>query len=769
MDEVQRWLGIALNAFKGWAQAHFGWPGVVLVVCLAALALVWVFWHKVVKVPGVIPVAALVRRPRLTVFQPGTFGVLVADLENDESNATRTASLRSSIAAKIDGVVVERLNRRIAGIGRGTTKSLAKARRDARRYLKKTQARLVIWGYAHTVGKEPSLELRIEQAVGQGWERSKVFTYADSLHIEDRFYDEMVDVLAMTIASLYSDFLERQGGELVALLAPHAKACRQFLGNGNLPPPQRAQVRGHLAKTLDLLARHADTAEPLLEAVALRRDNLSAIVREDDPAGWAAAQHDLGLALLEVLRRGLDPSPLEEAGQAFASALEVRTLQAMPVEWAASLTGQARVLYERGWCDGEPAWWKQAEGRLRQALEALSRDRSPEEWAEATHRLAVVLRVLGNTGEDVPRLDEAARLLRAALEVRTRERSPEPWAASRQALGWTLLDLGLCDADAARLEKALAVFASVLEVRTRARSPLDWADTKQALGWALYRLGERETDVARLQAGEASLREALEGLTPANAPRAWVQAQGNWGAILQELGERTTNTDRLRQALASYQEALRIASPERFPLEHAGLRHSEAIVLLSLGRCEADGDLLEEAAQGFRELLATTPRERWADLWVCCQINLGSALCALGERESGTARLEEAARACRQALTVWKKETAPHGWAEAHYRLGWILRAIAGRKKTRRGIRVALEALLGAWEVFREGDRYMAQLTCEAIVDALHVLAAYPEDAHRTILEKYQPELNRARVWAYKHHVEFPCELVMTPIVDPEA
>jgi tetratricopeptide (TPR) repeat protein len=149
---------------------------------------------------------------------------------------------------------------------------------------------------------------------------------------------------------------------------------------------------------------------------------------------------------------------------------------------------------------------------FRAALEVRTRDALPRDWATSQNNLGAALWALGErrTGAEGARsLDAAVAAYRAALEVRTPDALPQAWAMTQNNLGNALTSLGRRQAGAkgARsLDAAIAAFRAALEVRARDASPQDWAMTQLNLGGTLQALGLREPDAK----GTALLREAKE-------------------------------------------------------------------------------------------------------------------------------------------------------------------------------------------------------------------------------------------------------------------
>jgi hypothetical protein len=87
----------------------------------------------------------------------------------------------------------------------------------------------------------------------------------------------------------------------------------------------------------------------------------------------------------------------------------------------------------------------QAVTAFRSALEVRTREELPQDWAETQNLLGTVLVEQGRrtTGEESRHLlAQAVPVYRAALEVQTREQLPQAWATTQNNLGTALLDQG---------------------------------------------------------------------------------------------------------------------------------------------------------------------------------------------------------------------------------------------------------------------------------------------------------------------------------------
>ena len=146
----------------------------------------------------------------------------------------------------------------------------------------------------------------------------------------------------------------------------------------------------------------------------------------------------------------------------------------------------------------------------RAALEERTRDRVPLDWAATQNNLGNALSVLGVRERGTARLEEAVTAYRAALEEWTRALVPLDWAKTQNNLGNALRLLGERTSDAARLEEAVAAHRAALEERTLERVPLDWAMTQSNLGNSLSALGKHEQRTSLLEEAVVAYCAALE-------------------------------------------------------------------------------------------------------------------------------------------------------------------------------------------------------------------------------------------------------------------
>ncbi len=290
-------------------------------------------------------------------------------------------------------------------------------------------------------------------------------------------------------------------------------------------PQDWAATQNNLGSALWKLGQRERGTARLEEAVTAYRAALEERSRARVPQDWAMTQNNLGLALQTLGERERGTARLEEAVTAYRAALEEYIRARVPLGWATTQNNLGNALATLGEREsGTPA--SAGAGRLRleeavaayrAALEERTRERVPLEWAMTQNNLGTALWALGERESGTPasagagklRLEEAVTAYRAALEEYTRARVPLDWAMTQNNLGIILRALGERESGTARLEEAVTAYRAALEERTRARVPLNWANTRFNMSIVLALLAERGRDRAALEEAVACVRDAV--------------------------------------------------------------------------------------------------------------------------------------------------------------------------------------------------------------------------------------------------------------------
>jgi tetratricopeptide (TPR) repeat protein len=450
-----------------------------------------------------------------------------------------------------------------------------------------------------------------------------------------------------------------------------------------------AQALNSEAEMLYEYGRGRGSNVHLIVLIAVRRKLLDAVSSAYERG---AANNKLGNALQTLGERESGTARLEEAVVAYRAALEERTRDRVPLDWAGTQNDLGNALCRLGERESGTARLEAAVAAYTEALKEWTRGRVPLQWAATQTNLGSALCRLGERESGTVRLEAAVAACTEALKEGTRERVPLQWAATQNNLGNALTTLGERESGTARLEAAVAAYTEALKEGTCERVPLDWAMTQNSLGNALWRLGERESGTARLEAAVAACTEALKEGTRERVPLQWAMTQNNLGNALLRMGERESGTARLEAAVAAYTEALKERTRERMPLQWAMTQNNLGTALSRMGERESGTARFEAAVAAHNEALKEWTHERMPLQWAATQNNLGNALRRLGERESGTARLEAAVAAYSEALKERTRERVPLDWAQTQSNLGAALLGLGERESGTARLEVAVTA-----------------------------------------------------------------------------
>ena len=229
---------------------------------------------------------------------------------------------------------------------------------------------------------------------------------------------------------------------------------------------------------------------------------------------------------------------LEEAVAAYRAALEERTRERVPLDWAATQNNLGNAL-----SDARRARERHgaAGGGGRRPIARRWR-KGPASACRSTGRmtqnnLGNALSTLGERESGTARLEEAVDgLSRGAGGMDPRARAARLGDDAEQSRQCAFGHSGSARAARRGWRRRWPPIARRWRNRTRERVPLDWATTQNNLGIALSTLGERESGTARLEEAVTAYRAALEEWTRERVPLDWAATQNNLGIALSTLG-----------------------------------------------------------------------------------------------------------------------------------------------------------------------------------------------------------------------------------------
>ncbi len=273
-----------------------------------------------------------------------------------------------------------------------------------------------------------------------------------------------------------------------------------------------------------------DRAANVQHAIDCFQAALQVRTREAFPADWAMTQHNLGRAYID-LPTGDRAANLQHAIDCFQAALQVRAREAFPVRWASTQNNLGRAYWDLPTGD-RAANLQQAIDCLQAALQVRTREAFPADWAMTQNNLGNAYSLLP-IGDRAANLQRAIDCYQAALQVHTREAFPSDWAMTQNNLGIAYRSLPSGDR-AANLQRAIDCFQAALPIYTREAFPADWAGTQISLGdaYSLLPIGDR---AANLQHAIDCFQAALQIYTREAFPADWAMTQNDLGEAYRSL------------------------------------------------------------------------------------------------------------------------------------------------------------------------------------------------------------------------------------------
>src|SRR5262249_33699850 len=124
-----------------------------------------------------------------------------------------------------------------------------------------------------------------------------------------------------------------------------------------------------------------------------------------------------GRALATLGERESGTARLEQAVAAFRDALEERTRERVPLDWAMTQNNLGRALATLGERESGTARLEQAVAAFRDALKEHIRERVPLRWADCTGNQGIALILLANRNADAAMAKIAVAQVEAARDL----------------------------------------------------------------------------------------------------------------------------------------------------------------------------------------------------------------------------------------------------------------------------------------------------------------------------------------------------------------
>jgi tetratricopeptide (TPR) repeat protein len=493
------------DAIYSWLKKAFGQYSTPIFFIFLIVALTWSRWDSIVNLAGMIHIVNWLAQPRIPLANGLPFLVLIANFSGE-----KTRSFQKRFVAeieKIENVSVTPL-RRIIPCGEGNVNSgIDKGRERARRYLKKSGARLVLWGRLVYEGTEKTT-VDVHFTTPGLSPRSEYFRYDlsnASIQLPVEFIEHLYDIIHLIVIVEEFNALDIDGQYLVDRLRPLVSKVRQVLSNPSVQNKWAPEARGFAAMIcgISLLGIGEQTGDnkTLEEAELYFRRALNDYTRDLFPRHWVANQVNLGNALSRLGERESGTGRLAEAVSAYQDSLSVIVRGREPLLWAAIQNNLGSSLARLAEREGKNRATKILENAIfafREALKEWTRDSAPLDWAMTQSNVGNALLKISEleTGTRAACLEEAVTAYKDSLKERSRDRVPLDWAMSQNNLGTALMSLGGQESGTAKLEDAVAAFDEALKEWDNVRLPNLWATAQYNKGVAIRGIGLRKKDVS---------------------------------------------------------------------------------------------------------------------------------------------------------------------------------------------------------------------------------------------------------------------------------
>jgi len=186
-------------------------------------------------------------------------------------------------------------------------------------------------------------------------------------------------------------------------------------------PLDWAMTQNNLGLALQTIGDRENGVGRLIEAVAAYRSALEEFTEQRVPLLWATTQHNLGSTLMLLGGRENSPARLQEAVAAYRAALKERKREIVPLDWAMSQDGLAVALTtlstRESSRDAAIRDLEEAVAVNDAALEMRTRERVPVEWARSSCNQGVTLLHLADLTGDAAMAEKASRQIEMAHEA----------------------------------------------------------------------------------------------------------------------------------------------------------------------------------------------------------------------------------------------------------------------------------------------------------------------------------------------------------------
>jgi CHAT domain-containing protein len=485
---------------------------------------------------------------------------------------------------------------------------------------------------------------------------------------------DLLDAGLIEMMGQYADFMESRGDRNAALLRQILIQLGQKIGLPLAVQIQNSteaesfaeeamqlimQTQGDRVQVYDFLQVNV---RQLDEALLLALPKIFYSLGQKYDSSLAATTFARFGNLINQFRLGRRKLNLEIGIVCYELALQVRTCEALPVQWAMTLNNLANAYTIR--IQGDRADnLEHAIASYQQVLTVYTKDAFPVDWAMTQNNLATAYdkRIRGNRADN---LEMAIEPYKLALQVRTRNEFPVDWAMTQNNLAAAYSDR-IRENRAENLEQSIIHYQQALQVRTRDEFPIQWAMIQSNLA-NTYNSRIRGERAENLEQAIIFYELALQIHTQNLFPEQWAITQNNLANTYKDRirGSRANNLER---AVECYKLALQIYTYNSFPEQWATILNnlSNAYLYRIVGERSNN---LESAINSSELALQVRTYASFPAQWAGTHNNL--ALAYLYRIQGSRAEnLKQSIDSYELALQVYTHETFPEQWAMTHNNL----------------------------------------------------------------------------------------------------
>jgi len=168
-----------------------------------------------------------------------------------------------------------------------------------------------------------------------------------------------------------------------------------------------ANAQSTLQDSADVRELRLGGAHVFQQSIELLQGMQMMIDREEAPERLSAIHHNIGDVMGFIGQRSGSVHFLEQAALSYEQALEIRTQEAMPLEWGQTTYNFGLVMQAIGQLEDDTQMLKSALDSIKQAVNFLPRNDVPQDWAAAMNSIGILLYQLGTHRRGARTLEQA--------------------------------------------------------------------------------------------------------------------------------------------------------------------------------------------------------------------------------------------------------------------------------------------------------------------------------------------------------------------------